>query len=420
MKIFKRIGAILINNLWLKILAVLIAFVVWVVVAQINNPVSTHTYSNVKVTLLGTDVLESEGKFYQVVGNSDVIKITVRAPESVISSISPSDIYAVADLSEIREDGTVPIVYSLDRAESIVADHDELQVIVEDKKTRYVNILYEMTGSVGEGCVAGKVTLQRNRIEISGPASDVDKVAYAQVSIDLDGAIKSISADMEIHLFDSTGHRVISDRIVKQTDYVTTTVTVLSTKIVPVYASVTGDTATGYLYSGNISVDPEVVTIAGDTSVLNTINRIEITDPVDIAAATKDVTATFELEKYLPAGVSLEQSGFEGEASVTAYIEKVAEKNINLSPERIAIIGIPDGFTAEILEEGTVSVKLSGLSTELNAISAESLVGSAEITPNSDGVFADGDILILPVKFILTDHVKSDMVYVRVLLTADV
>ena len=421
MKILKRIGAILINNLWLKILAVAIAFIVWMVVAQINNPVSTHTYSNVRVTLLGTDILENEGKVYQILDNSDVVKVTVRAPESVISTLSATDIQAVADLSEITEDGTVPIVYTLDRAESIVGDRNELQVLVEEKKTRYVNISYEMVGSVGEGCVAGKVNLGRNRIEISGPKSAVERVAYAQVTIDLDGAVKTISADMEIILYDSDGRKVDSENIIMQTDYVTATVTVLSTKDVPIYASITGSPANGYIYADDIEVYPGIITIAGDTSVLNSIAHIDITDPVDIGGSQDNIFATYDIEKYLPAGVSIEEPGFDGEATVIAYIEKLAEKNINIPKEKIGLMNIPEGFEAEIIEDGPITVHLSGLSAELNAISSESLAGIAEITPaNSENMFIDGEILILPVRFNLSAHVKSDDVYIRVLLTAEV
>jgi len=256
MKNLKRLGRVLTNNIWLKLLALVLAFVLWVLVAQINNPVRTLTFNNVKVIPIGTDVLDAEGKVYQVLDNSDVAKVTVRAPESVISSITAADITAVADLSQIGEDGTVPIVYSLDRAESIVADHDVLSVSVENRITKYVNITWQTVGTVGEGCVQGKVNLERNRIEVTGPESAVNRVSYAQVTIDLDDAVKTISADMEIILYDAKGIRVESDMIVKQTDYVTTTVTVLSTKTVPVYASATGEPSAGYIFTGDIQSAP--------------------------------------------------------------------------------------------------------------------------------------------------------------------
>lgn len=421
MKTLKRLGQLITNNFGLKLLSLGLSFVLWVIVAQISNPVGTVSFSNVQVTLKNTELLDAQGKVYQILDQTDVVKVTVRAPESVISTLSASDISAVADFSEITEDGTVPITYSLDRAERIIPDHEELRVNVDDKKTKYINIQYQLIGNVGEGCVQGNVRLERNRLEISGPASAVDRVAYALVTIDLDGAIKTISADMEIFLFDPTGTRIDNELIVKQTDYVTTTVTVLSTKTVPIYASVTGDPANGYIYTGDIDVDPEVITIAGDTSVLNSITKIEITDPVDIGGAKNDIVATYNLSRYLPVGVEFEDKSFDPEVTVTAYVERMLEKNLTISPGALLLHDIPEGFNAEVVGEEDINVRLVGMETELNAVSSESLTGIVEIdsylTANNISDINDGDIIPIPVKFNLSEHVKADPVYVRVLLT---
>ncbi len=421
MKTLKRLGSIITNNFGLKLLSIGLAFVLWVIVAQISNPVGTVSFSNVHVTFLNADLLESQGKVFQVLDQTDIVKVTVRAPESVISTLSASDITAVADFADITEDGRVPITYSLDRAERIIADHEELRVNVDDKKTKYINIQYELVGEVGEGCVMGQVKLDRNRLEVSGPASAVDRISYALVTIDLDGAVKTISADMELVLCDSMGVKIENEMIVKQTDYVTTTVTVLSTKTVPIYASVTGEPANGYIYTGDIEVDPEIITIAGDTSVLNSISRIEITDPVDIGSAKNDIIATYDLNKYLPAGVEFEDKSFDGEITVTASIEKMLEKNLVISSESLLLHDIPDGFNAEIVAVDEINVRLVGLETELNAVSSESLTGVVEIdsylTANNITDIHDGDILAFPVKFNLSDHVKADTVYVRVQLS---
>lgn len=417
----KRLGKTLTNNIWLKVLALVLAFVLWVLVAQINNPVRTLTYNNVKVTLVGANILEAEGKVYQVLNNSDIAKVTVRAPESVINSITASDITAIADLSQINEDGTVPIIYSLERAESITADHDTVSVAVENRVTKYVNIVSQTVGSVGEGCVQGKVNLERNRIEITGPQSAVDRVSYAQVTVDLDDAVKTISADMEIILYDTKGNRVESDTILKQTDYVTVTVTILSTKTVPIYASTTGEPADGYIFTGDITVNPGVVTIAGDTSVLNNITRIDIIRPVDITNAKDATLATFPISEFLPAGVTFEDPDFEDEVSVTAFVEKKAEKTLTLSADHFTLTDIPEGYEAEIAVDEEIAVRLTGLSTELNAVSAESLRGLVEVDSYLSSVYGDDYSGItfanIPVKFFLSEHVEADPVYIRVQLT---
>lgn len=423
MKTLKRLGGFITNNLWLKILALFLAVLIWVLVAQINNPASTVTFSNIKVTLLNADTLENEGKVYQVLDRTDVVKVTVKAPESVIRTLTASDVTAVADLSEITPQGTVPIVYTLDRAENIVGDHDELLVSVEDKVTKYVNIQYVTNGSVGEGCVLGKVNLDRNRLEISGPRSDVDQVSYAMVVIDLDGAMKTISADMEITLVDDSGIKVDKDTISKQTDYVTTTVTVLSTKEVPIIASVTGIPSGGYLYVGDMEIFPETVSLAGDTATLNLIPYIEITDPVDITGARNDIIATFDLSNYLPSNASYEDPDLDDEISVTAKIYRTVEKTINIAPSIISITDLPSGFTAEAVGSDDISVRVVGLETDLNAITADSLSPSVDVAEYIEDAglenIKEGDVLTIPVNLRVSENVTADDCFVRIILYKD-
>ena len=226
---------------------------------------------------------------------------------------------------------------------------------------------------------------------------------------------------MEIVLYDAKGNRVESDMIVKQTDYVTTTVTVLSTKTVPVYASATGEPAAGYIFTGDITVNPGVVTIAGDTSVLNTISRIDITNPVDISSAKNDTTATFHLTDFLPAGVTFEDPDFDDEVAVTASIEKKAEKTLTVAADHFILTDIPEGYEAEIAGEEEIIVRLTGLETELNAVSAESLRGLIEVDSYLASVYGDDysgiSFVNIPVKFNLSEHVEADPVYIRVQLS---
>ncbi|MBQ3853050.1 MAG: hypothetical protein II760_06695, partial [Lachnospiraceae bacterium] len=160
---------------------------------------------------------------------------------------------------------------------------------------------------------------------------------------------------------------------------------------------------------------------AGDTSVLNNITRIEITDPVDIASAKNNITAAYNLSKYLPAGVSFEDPDFDDEVFVTAYVERKVEKTLTVAVDHFALTDIPEGYEAEIAAEEDVSVRLTGLETELNAISAESLRGVIEVDSYLASVYGDDYSGItfanIPVRFNLSDHVDADPVYIRVQLT---
>ena len=138
MKILKRLGSIITNNFGLKLLSIALAFVLWVLVAQISNPVGTVSFSNVRVTFLNADLLESQGKVFQILDQTDVAKVTVRAPESVISTLSASDITAVADFAEITEDELFS--YFEDKPEKLFKILQLLSTRLRQTTERYIDV----------------------------------------------------------------------------------------------------------------------------------------------------------------------------------------------------------------------------------------------------------------------------------------
>ena len=60
------------DNLGLKIIAVIFAAFLWLIVVNLDNPVSTQTFSEVPVTIINEDIILSAGDTYQVLGEEKV------------------------------------------------------------------------------------------------------------------------------------------------------------------------------------------------------------------------------------------------------------------------------------------------------------------------------------------------------------
>ena len=84
----------LMHNLGLKIMAVLISVVLWMLAVDINDPVINKYINNVQVQLTNTGALTGQGKTYRIVDNSDTIRVSVRAPKSAISAIGAQSVTA--------------------------------------------------------------------------------------------------------------------------------------------------------------------------------------------------------------------------------------------------------------------------------------------------------------------------------------
>lgn len=77
---------LLTRNLGLKLASLVLAFVLWFLVAQIYDPKDTVTFNNIQVRLINTDLLEQEGKVYEVLDNSNLVRVTVTGPQSIVKS----------------------------------------------------------------------------------------------------------------------------------------------------------------------------------------------------------------------------------------------------------------------------------------------------------------------------------------------
>ena len=83
------------DNLGLKIIAVIFAAFLWLIVVNLDNPVSTQTFSEVPVTIINEDIILSAGDTYQVLGEEKV-SVVVSATRQVRQKLTKEDIVATA------------------------------------------------------------------------------------------------------------------------------------------------------------------------------------------------------------------------------------------------------------------------------------------------------------------------------------
>ncbi len=377
----KKLKSLILNNFWLKVISVIMAVLLWLVVAQVNDPSRTQSYSGIEVTLINTDLLDQENKVYEILDNTDTVRVTVRAPQSVLEHIQSSDIVAEADVSKLTDINTIAISYYISTdgsVEAISGDHDSVRLSVEDKASKYVSLTANVEGEPAEDRMVGSVSLDQNMIEISGPQSSVSQVRNARVNIDVSEVSSSLSANMEIVLYDSEGKELNLSNIKKQTNYVHVAVEILTTKTVPIYASRTGTPASGYLYNGKLSVSPETVLLAGSAQVMSTVSRLTITDPIDITGAAGDVVKEIDLKDYLPVGTILADSTYDGVALVTVPVEPAVSGTMTVDSENLELTGVPEGTTAT-LTAGSYVIYVSGLASELETLKDTTITGTVEV-----------------------------------------
>lgn len=372
------------KNLNLKIIAVLFSVGIWIISININDPYQSKTYS-VTVQLQNMAAMTGAGKYVEIMNNTDEISVSVRANRSVLDSFSAANILATADLTEIDENNQVPIKLNTTRIsgskiESIRSDSTYVSLKVEDIRRIQKNIEVTVKNEPAEGYILGKASMEQNALKISGPESEVNKVAKATVTFDLEGATDDLSMLLPIELYDEAGERIIDSRLTISIEEVQCTATILATKEVPLKFKVSGEAEKGYSWTGEVKGEPAVISIAAKSNILKNINYIDIPDAIDVSNAKADVKSLIDLKSYLPEGVSFVNPSFSGRVLVTAYVEPEINRRVNLESRRIQVINVPEGMEGKaLLEDEVFELNFVGRQSLMAQFNEEEVLGYLDI-----------------------------------------
>lgn len=409
---------LLTRNLGLKLASLVLAFVLWFLVAQIYDPKDTVTFNNIQVKLVNTELLDEEGKVYEILDNSNLVRVTVTGPQSIVKSeLRRSDIVAEADMSKLTDINTIAITYYCENVSNdsveIKGNHDSVRLNVEDKTSKWIRLESTTVGEVADGYMIGNVTLDQTNIEVTGPKSAILQIDHAGVDINVADSTSSLSANVDIRLYDADDNELTLETVKKNVDSAHMTVEVLATKEVPIEIEYMGVPEDGYMATGEVESSLSTVKIAGTASALLGVSAITIPeDRMNITGQSGDLVDIINLKDYLPSNVRLADKSFDGKITATVYIEPVVTKDLSIPAENITISGVPEGLEAEITtEEDTYDITVSGLSRNISILRDNSVTGVLDLKQwmedNNVEEMAPGSYVI-PVTFNLSEDVTIE------------
>ena len=409
---------LLTRNLGLKLASLLLAFVLWFLVAQIYDPKDTVTFNNIQVRLINTELLDEEGKVYEVLDNSNLVRVTVTGPQSIVKSeLRRSDIVAEADMSKLTDINTIAITYYCENISNdsveIKGNHDSVRLNVEDKTSKWIKLESNTIGEVASGYMIGNVTLDQTNIEVTGPKSAISQVDHAGVDINVTDSTSSLSANVDIKLYDADGNELTLESVKKNVNSAHMTVEVLATKEVPVEIEYMGVPEDGYMATGEVESSVPTVRIAGTASALVGISAITVPEErMNITGQSDDLVDIINLKDYLPSNVRLANKSFDGKITATVYIEPIDTKDLTIPADNISITGVPDGMEAEVTSTAEeYNITVSGLTRDVSILRDSSVTGVLDLNQwmedNGLEELTPGNYTI-PVTFNLSEDITVD------------
>ena len=207
------------NNIGLKLLAFVIAFLLWLFVVNTDDPIIDQVYKNITVTVEHEEVITQAEtkKTYQIVDNTQAVDVTVTAKRSVLNKIKAEDIVAIADMKELHLDSMVPIEVQIpgyeDSYEEVVTNPRNLQVKIEENVSKTLPITPTTTGTVRDGYFLGEVKADPEKVTLNGPESIINTITKVVAEVSVSGLSQDANLESSIILYNSDNEVIDQSRL---------------------------------------------------------------------------------------------------------------------------------------------------------------------------------------------------------------
>lgn len=362
------------SDLLLKIFSVVFAFLLWMFVVNIDNPVIKKSFSDVPVDMLNEQVLDDLNQTYKI-QDGDTVSFTVKGKKSVVDRLKKSDFRVTADVAAMSDVHAILIkVEPLRYKEQLDIDTGgaTVKVVLEDLKNDQIPVVVETKGKPAKGYTVSSRTAAPNLVSVSGPKSVISQIKQIVVTVDVTGMKKDVTMTKTAKCYDEDGDLVSQDRIQLDTSQIKVKIGLSKTKTVPFYVETKGKPAKGYAL-GSIDYEPKQIEITGNEDDLEKVKRIDLTS-FDIDGSTKSLEKTIKASDIkLPDGISFVKSEDQiGDIVIRANIEKRKERTLIIDTSQITLINNVKNYDVTF-EDRIIRVKISGLKSVVDKIVTKDL-----------------------------------------------
>ena len=370
-------------DLPLKIVAVLIAMIFWVVSVLGAPPTEVIRDYGGRVAV---ERPQSVPAGYVLQGQLGDVGVRLRGAEAALANVVASDLHATLDLPAAdlhRSDPQdVPVHVEVATAGVKVESYAPATVTVriEPITSRDVAVQARFANDPPTGTVAGDPAITPSQVRVSGAASQVARIAALYATVRFGDAVTDLVSSVQPTAVDASGATIegltVDPAVVQLTVPVLPTAT---TRTVPVVPALRGSVAAGYWIT-RVTSDPTVVTIRGESAALSAIDQVT-TAALDVTGLGADTT--FQVALLLPAeGTSLIKAA---QATVTVSIAPLTgSRAFPLVAVQASSLG--SGFVAEF-DPPAISLVVAGPVPALSGITTGQVVATVDATGKGPGTY---------------------------------
>lgn len=363
------------KDLGLKLLSLVLAFFIWLLVANIDNPTDAKLIRDVDIQVINGDSVAEIDKTFDIISEeSVVIKVTER--QSVLNRLSASDFTVIADMENLNEMNTVPLTVTCSNP-SVTWDEIEMvpsymKVKVEQKKQMEFAISVYTSGNPANGYDVGQTEIvQGKTVQIAGPESMLNRIGKVQATVKTTNISNDQRLQATLEVYDKNGDQIKEPQLNRLQIKDSTGVLLSENKVmvdvilwevmndVPVEVKTTGEVAEGYQLS-SVSALPVTVNLVGTQEALARLNgKVTLKDTIDLDGATESFSEELDISQTLNEIEGLRLVKDEDPTiTVSVQVERIGDQTLQLPLSSLQIENRPENMelTFSPADQITISI----------------------------------------------------------------
>ena len=361
------------------VISILVAIAMWLYVDLERAPERTMTIRDIPVEFSGENTTLADKNLMLLSGYDTTIDLKIRGPKRELVKMNRDNVRVIASTSSIDSVGVHQLDWTVSFPDGVVrtnvsvekASLSQITVTVGELYTKEVPVECQVVGEVAEGYFTGDVVLDPEVLTLRAQRDDLLNVSCAKLTVDISGATRSVVQTVDVQLYDYDGNPVENSNIRTNTSLIQAKVPVLTTREVELAVEFSGVPGAA-MNSIKCDITPKTVRLNGEADVLDSIDKLVL------ATLHVDDLELHQQNSYVvtpPDGTWLVNGNEVATADIT--LEGIEEKS--LTATSIEFDKLPSGLYA-IAPDGGLTVRLWGLSEEIEAVTAENLRVIAEMS----------------------------------------
>ena len=329
----------------LKILALILAIIVWVTIKNMINPIQ-RGFVEVPIAIENEDVITKQNKTYKIL-DSKMCRITYLINKDQHASVRQNDFKVYVDLDDMNENGEVSVIYNtLNDVDKYISNVDVtpdiLHVSVSDAISKELKVKYIIKGDNNDEHIIGSVILSPNVVYASGSDELINNISHLSIDIPLKRNEESFSGEATPKIISNDGNEMNPEGITLGATSVKYSVVRFAKSVITLNAVVEGKVKSGYSYAG-AQVYPNNITVYGPKSILDKLSIVDL-PTINIDGMTENTEITYTMEQIIPTGIK-------------CYDTEAVKVNININNNILNNIMIPGNIgPSAFIEESEESL----------------------------------------------------------------